>query len=159
VPGDISARCLSIFAYPVKQNFASLHHPKLHCITSPTAASGQPSRTAAAAAVLDQAVIYEDRLQINPGSASGSYSTFSKAVQPSFVLMDLDGSKVGHLCGEGRGGGSAAGVLLPAACQQDKAADGTTALDPATSKVTRAVWDTRGGGGGAPPPGDCSTWC
>jgi len=105
VPGDISARCLSVFAYPVKQNFASLHHPKVHCLTSPTAASGQPSRTAAAAAVLDQAVIYEDRLQINPGSASGSYSTFSKAVQPSFVLMDLDGSKVGHLGGGWRGVG------------------------------------------------------
>jgi hypothetical protein len=41
-----------------------------------------------------QAVIYEDLLQINPGSATGAYSTFTDAVQPSFVLMDLDGSKV-----------------------------------------------------------------
>lgn len=41
-----------------------------------------------------QAVNNEDQLQINPGSATGAYSTFSQAVQPSFVLMDLDGSKV-----------------------------------------------------------------
>lgn len=44
---------------------------------------------------LVQAVNNEDQLQINPGSATGAYSTFSQAVQPSFVLMDLDGSKVG----------------------------------------------------------------
>jgi predicted phosphodiesterase len=43
-----------------------------------------------------QAVNNEDQLQINPGSATGAYSTFSQAVQPSFVLMDLDGSKVGN---------------------------------------------------------------
>jgi hypothetical protein len=41
-----------------------------------------------------QAVIYEELLQINPGSATGAYSTFTDSVQPSFVLMDLDGSKV-----------------------------------------------------------------
>lgn len=35
----------------------------------------------------------EDQLQINPGSATGAYSTFSQSTQPSFVLMDLDGSK------------------------------------------------------------------
>ena len=39
--------------------------------------------------------MYEDRLQINPGSATGAYSTTAKEVNPSFVLMDLDGSKVG----------------------------------------------------------------
>jgi hypothetical protein len=44
-----------------------------------------------------QAVIYEELLQINPGSATGAYSTFTDNVQPSFVLMDLDGSKVGEL--------------------------------------------------------------
>lgn len=42
-----------------------------------------------------QAVNNGDQLQINPGSATGAYSTFSDTVQPSFVLMDLDGSKVG----------------------------------------------------------------
>lgn len=42
-----------------------------------------------------QAVNNEDQLQINPGSATGAYSTFSESVQPSFVLMDLEGSKVG----------------------------------------------------------------
>jgi vacuolar protein sorting-associated protein 29 len=42
-----------------------------------------------------QAVMYEDRLQINPGSATGAYSTTAKEVNPSFVLMDLDGTKVG----------------------------------------------------------------
>lgn len=42
-----------------------------------------------------QAVSHEDQLQINPGSATGAYSTFGQAVQPSFVLMDLDGGKVG----------------------------------------------------------------
>jgi len=40
-----------------------------------------------------KAVMYEDRLQINPGSATGAYSTTAKEVNPSFVLMDLDGSK------------------------------------------------------------------
>ena len=40
-------------------------------------------------------------LQINPGSATGAYSTFSNTVVPSFVLLDLDGSKVWE---EGRGG-------------------------------------------------------
>jgi hypothetical protein len=39
--------------------------------------------------------MYEDRLQINPGSATGAYSTTTTDVKPSFVLMDLDGSKVG----------------------------------------------------------------
>eukprot|EP00879_Flechtneria_rotunda_P007509 GHRR01007878.1.p1 GENE.GHRR01007878.1~~GHRR01007878.1.p1 ORF type:complete len:191 (+),score=42.33 GHRR01007878.1:143-715(+) len=40
-----------------------------------------------------RATVYEDQLQINPGSATGAYSTFQSKVQPSFVLMDLDGSK------------------------------------------------------------------
>jgi hypothetical protein len=47
--------------------------------------------------LLLQAVIYEELLQINPGSATGAYSTFTDSVQPSFVLMDLDGSKVSML--------------------------------------------------------------
>eukprot|EP00877_Chromochloris_zofingiensis_P005451 jgi/Chrzof1/14907/Cz09g20080.t1 len=40
-----------------------------------------------------KAVMYEDRLQINPGSATGAYSTITEDVKPSFVLMDLDGDK------------------------------------------------------------------
>ncbi|GAX81863.1 hypothetical protein CEUSTIGMA_g9291.t1 [Chlamydomonas eustigma] len=32
-------------------------------------------------------------LQINPGSATGAYSTCRNTVTPSFVLLDLDGSK------------------------------------------------------------------
>lgn len=44
--------------------------------------------------LLLQAVMYEDRLQINPGSATGAYSTITEDVKPSFVLMDLDGDKV-----------------------------------------------------------------
>ena len=42
-------------------------------------------------------------LQINPGSATGAYSTFSNTVVPSFVLLDLDGSKVGRGGGRRRG--------------------------------------------------------
>jgi predicted phosphodiesterase len=42
-----------------------------------------------------QAIDYEGRLLINPGSATGAYSALSSApVTPSFVLMDLDGAKV-----------------------------------------------------------------
>ncbi|KAF6263100.1 subunit of retromer complex [Scenedesmus sp. NREL 46B-D3] len=40
-----------------------------------------------------KAVHYEELLQINPGSATGAYSTLTGSMQPSFVLMDLDGSK------------------------------------------------------------------
>ena len=31
---------------------------------------------------------------INPGSATGAYSTVTDVVKPSFVLMDIDGPKV-----------------------------------------------------------------
>ena len=37
--------------------------------------------------------MYGERLQINPGSATGAYSPLSAAVRPSFVLMDVDGSR------------------------------------------------------------------
>lgn len=50
-----------------------------------------------------QAVKYEERLQINPGSATGAYSTLRDAVKPSFVLMDLDAGKVGLGHGAGCG--------------------------------------------------------
>jgi predicted phosphodiesterase len=40
-------------------------------------------------------VVYGERLQINPGSATGAYSSLTPDVKPSFVLMDVDGSKVG----------------------------------------------------------------
>eukprot|EP00884_Botryococcus_braunii_P010926 jgi/Botrbrau1/19835/Bobra.0124s0072.1 len=36
---------------------------------------------------------HEDRLLINPGSATGAYSTMTMDVKPSFVLMDIDGAK------------------------------------------------------------------
>ncbi|GAB4814894.1 hypothetical protein N2152v2_001940 [Parachlorella kessleri] len=36
---------------------------------------------------------YEDRFVINPGSATGAYSTVTKQPTPSFVLMDIDGIK------------------------------------------------------------------
>lgn len=59
-------------------------------------------------AVATQAVNNEDQLQINPGSATGAYSAFSQSVQPSFVLMDLDGSKVSEASrGAGKGTGPA----------------------------------------------------
>ena len=41
-----------------------------------------------------QAYKYEDRFLINPGSATGAYSSITPEVKPSFVLMDIDGSKV-----------------------------------------------------------------
>eukprot|EP00899_Mesostigma_viride_P012973 jgi/Mesvir1/21677/Mv04098-RA.1 len=34
---------------------------------------------------------WEDRFLINPGSATGAYSTLSVDVTPSFVLMDIEG--------------------------------------------------------------------
>ncbi|WIA38202.1 hypothetical protein OEZ86_001550 [Tetradesmus obliquus] len=41
-----------------------------------------------------KAAVYEELLQVNPGSATGAYSAISQeAVQPSFVLMDLEGGK------------------------------------------------------------------
>lgn len=36
---------------------------------------------------------YEDRFLINPGTATGAFSQCTKDVKPSFVLMDIDGSK------------------------------------------------------------------
>lgn len=41
-----------------------------------------------------QAFKFEDRFLINPGSATGAYSDVIKDPKPSFVLMDIDGSKV-----------------------------------------------------------------
>lgn len=41
-----------------------------------------------------QAFKFEDRILINPGSATGAYSDVIEAPKPSFVLMDIDGSKV-----------------------------------------------------------------
>ena len=41
-----------------------------------------------------QAYKYEDRFLINPGSATGAYSTITPDSNPSFVLMDINGSKV-----------------------------------------------------------------
>lgn len=43
-----------------------------------------------------QAAGYEDRFLINPGSATGAYSDMTSNVKPSFVLMDIDGSKVSN---------------------------------------------------------------
>ena len=40
-----------------------------------------------------QAYKYEDRFLINPGSATGAYSSVTRNVKPSFVLMDIDGAK------------------------------------------------------------------
>jgi vacuolar protein sorting-associated protein 29 len=42
-----------------------------------------------------QAFKYEDRFLINPGSATGAFSGMSDSAKPSFVLMDIGGSKVG----------------------------------------------------------------
>lgn len=44
-----------------------------------------------------QAFKFEDRILINPGSATGAYSDVIEAPKPSFVLMDIDGSKVWKL--------------------------------------------------------------
>ena len=43
---------------------------------------------------LPQAFAYEGRFLINPGSVTGAYSNVTQDVKPSFVLMDIDGSKV-----------------------------------------------------------------
>jgi len=37
---------------------------------------------------------YEDRLFINPGSATGAYSPLRATTRPSFVLMDVDGQRL-----------------------------------------------------------------
>ena len=41
-----------------------------------------------------QTMKHEDSYFINPGSATGAYSTTTPDAQPSFVLMDIDGSRV-----------------------------------------------------------------
>lgn len=41
---------------------------------------------------------HEDSYFINPGSATGAYSTTTPDAQPSFVLMDIDGSRVRWAC-------------------------------------------------------------
>lgn len=41
-----------------------------------------------------QAYKYENRLLINPGSATGAYGTMNASAGPSFVLMDINGGKV-----------------------------------------------------------------
>ncbi|CAD7695196.1 unnamed protein product [Ostreobium quekettii] len=37
---------------------------------------------------------YEDRLLMNPGSATGAYCMYENEVTPSFILMDITGTKV-----------------------------------------------------------------
>lgn len=44
----------------------------------------------------------DDGLQITLGSATGAYSSFKSDVTPSFVLLDIDGSKV---CGKAQAEG------------------------------------------------------
>lgn len=41
-----------------------------------------------------QVVQHDDRLLMNPGSATGAYSIYTDDVVPSFMLMDITGSKV-----------------------------------------------------------------
>ena len=41
-----------------------------------------------------QAFKYEDRFLINPGSATGAINGLSENAKPSFVLMDIDDTKV-----------------------------------------------------------------
>ncbi len=41
-----------------------------------------------------QTLKHEDSYFVNPGSATGAYSTTTPDAQPSFVLMDVDGSRV-----------------------------------------------------------------
>ena len=38
---------------------------------------------------------YEDKLLINPGSATGAYSSKEASTTPSFCLFDIDSTKVG----------------------------------------------------------------
>ncbi|GBF88662.1 vacuolar sorting-associated protein [Raphidocelis subcapitata] len=45
-----------------------------------------------------RAVMYGERLQINPGSATGAYSALTPDAKPSFVLMDIDGAKARWAC-------------------------------------------------------------
>ncbi|KAK9844517.1 hypothetical protein WJX74_003511 [Apatococcus lobatus] len=39
------------------------------------------------------AMQHEDRILINPGSATGAFSSLNPSAHPSFVLMDINGSK------------------------------------------------------------------
>lgn len=41
-----------------------------------------------------KAYTYEDRLLVNPGSATGAYGSLNNEAHPSFVLMDIDGPRV-----------------------------------------------------------------
>jgi predicted phosphodiesterase len=66
--------------------------------TSPNPTPTQPKPTPPP----PKAVMYGERLQINPGSATGAYSSLTPDVKPSFVLMDVDGPKVGGRGGEYR---------------------------------------------------------
>lgn len=45
-----------------------------------------------------QATKVGTRLQINPGSATGAYCSFRDIVVPSFILLDLEGSKARAVC-------------------------------------------------------------
>ena len=42
----------------------------------------------------EQASKLEDRFLINPGSATGAFSSVTENTRPSFVLMDMDAGKV-----------------------------------------------------------------
>ena len=41
-----------------------------------------------------QAEKFEQRYLLNPGSATGAYSSITRNPKPSFLLMDIDGPKV-----------------------------------------------------------------
>ena len=41
-----------------------------------------------------QAEKFEQRYLLNPGSATGAYSSITRSPKPSFLLMDIDGPKV-----------------------------------------------------------------
>ena len=44
-----------------------------------------------------QAEQFEERFLLNPGSATGAYSSITATPKPSFLLMDIDGPKVGFV--------------------------------------------------------------
>ena len=52
---------------------------------------------------------HEGRFVVNPGTATGAYSPAAAAPRPSFVLMDIAGSKVGRGCVGVVGGWSVVG--------------------------------------------------
>ena len=41
-----------------------------------------------------QAEKFEQRYLLNPGTATGAYSSITRSPKPSFLLMDIDGPKV-----------------------------------------------------------------